>query len=249
MRRLGFLGKSRLDAARKLLPEAVANWRAQWCFVDEQAPWLSECSDETALAEQEAMASLVWQKAQGRAGAIWLAGQQPDAWRQLLFGAHAKDIPEDATARHLLAQAQLALVNALLAELQQAPVEALVTEAPSAPGGLYRDRLLLSIAGLGTQLYVLLDAALLAQHLPPLPAQPALVKRQVALGNTKLKLHVRLPPANLALGEMNDLQPGDILRVFIKLSQPLNLVTEQDEVIAEGYLARQQGHLALQLSN
>jgi flagellar motor switch/type III secretory pathway protein FliN len=249
MRRLGFLGKSRLDAARKLLPEAVANWRAQWCFVDEQAPWLSDCSDETALAEQEAVAALFWQKAQSSKGAIWLAGQHPDAWRQLLFGAHAKDIPEDATARHLLAQAQLALVNALLAELQQAPVEALVAEAPSAPSGLYSDRLLLSIAGPGTQLYVLLDAALLEQHLPPLLAQPTLVKRQAALGNAKLKLHVRLPLASLALGEMNDLQPGDILRARTKLAQPLTLITEQDEVIAEGYLARQQGHLALQLSN
>lgn len=249
MRRLGFLGKSRLDAARKLLPEAVDNWRAQWCFVDEQAPWVSDCGDETALAGQEAVAALAWQKALGSEGALWLAGQQPDAWRQVVFGAHAKDIPEDATARHLLAQAQLALVNALLAELQHAPVEALTSEAPSAPGGLFGDRLLLSIAGPGTQLYVLLDAALLEQHLPPLPVQPALVKRQDALGNAKLKLHVRLPLANLALGEMNELQPGDILRARTKLAQPLTLVTEQGEVVAEGYLARQQDHLALQLSN
>lgn len=248
MRRLGFLGKSRLDAARKLLPEAVDNWRAQWCFVDEQAPWLSDCSDETGLAEQEAVASLAWQKAQGSKGAIWLAGQQPDAWRQLLFGAHAKNIPEDATARHLLAQAQLALVNALLAELQQAPVEALVAEATSAPGGLYNDRLLLSIAGPDTQLYVLLDAALLEQHLPSLPTLPALVNRQAAIGKAKIKLHVRLPLASLALGEMNDLQAGDILRARTELAQPLRLTTEQAKVVAEGYLARHQDHLALQLT-
>ncbi|WP_339527220.1 FliM/FliN family flagellar motor C-terminal domain-containing protein [Pseudomonas sp. EA_35y_Pfl2_R111] len=248
MRRLGFLGKSRLDAASKLFPEAVANWRAQWCFVDEQVPWLSQCSDETALAKQEAVTSLAWQKAQGRAGSIWLAGQQPDAWRQLLFGVHAKNIPEDATARHLLVQAQLALVNALLAELQQAPFEDLVAEAPNAPGGLYSDRLLLNIAGPDTQLYVLLDAALLEQHLPSLPTLPALVNRQAAIGKAKIKLHVRLPLASLALGEMNDLQAGDILRARTELAQPLRLTTEQAKVVAEGYLARHQDHLALQLT-
>lgn len=249
MRRLGFLGKSRMDAARKLLPEVVDSWRAQWCFSEEQTPWLTTCSDETALAQQEGLASLSWQKAQSRAGAIWLAGQQAEAWRHMLFGPYAKDIAEDKTARHLLAQAQLALVNALLAELQQERVEALVADAPSTPGALFGDRLLLSIAGQDTLLYVLLDAALLEQFLPPLPAQPPLVNRQAAIGKAKIKLHVRLPLTSLALGEMNDLQPGDILRARTELAQPLTLVTEQAKVIAEGYLARQQNHLALQLSN
>lgn len=249
MRRLGFLGKSRMDAARKLLPGVVDDWRAQWCFVDEQAPWLSECSDETALTEQGDVAVLAWQKAPGSKGAIWLAGQYPDAWRQVLFGAHAKDIPDDATARHLLVQAQLALVNALLAELQQAPVEALNAEAPSAPGAPFGDRLLLSIRGQGPLLYVLIDAALLERFLPPLPAKPALVNRQAAIGKAKIKLQVRLPLVSLAVGEMNSLQPGDILRARTELAQPLSLVSEQDEMLAEGYLARQQGHLALQLSN
>jgi hypothetical protein len=249
MRRLGFLGTSRIDAARKLLPGLVADWRGQWCFVDEQAQGAAKCSDETALSLREGEVPPLWQKAQGRVGAIWLAGQHADTWQKMLFGPYAKEVPDDAVARHLLAQAQLALVNALLAGLQQAPVDALPAESPSAPGALFDDRLVLSIPVQGTLLYVLIDATLLERFLPPLPAKPALVNRQTAIGKATIKLQVRLPLASLAVGEMNNLQPGDILRARTELAQPLSLVSEQNEMLAEGYLARHQDHLVLQLSN
>jgi hypothetical protein len=244
VRPIGFLGKSRLDGARQLLPEVLETWRTQWCFIDEQAPAVSQCSAESVLAQQTGMDTLDWQKAQGRAGAIWLAGQQSDTWRDLLFGPLAVNVPDDATRQHLLRQAQLALANALLAELQQEGVTTLANEAPAMPGGPLGDRLALCLSVQSQQLYILIDAALLAHFLPALPAHDPLHKRQAAIAKAKVRLQVRLP-----LGEMQDLRPGDVLRARTELAQPLSLATEQAKVVAEGYLVRQHDHLALQLSN
>lgn len=247
MRTLGFIGKSRLEGAQALIPGLVKNWHEQWCF-DAQALCVVECSDEVVLTEQAALAPLSWQKAQGKTGALWLSSCQATAWQCAIFGSLAKDVPSDATAEHLLKQAQLALVNGLLTGLQQGAVATLTTESPCTLGGYMGSRLSLRISLQGGVLYLLMDAALLDHFLPPLPVTKALTQRELAIGGAKVKLHVRIPLANLSIGELKGLNPGDVLRANASLTQPLQLATEKSKVVANGYLARQQEQLALQLT-
>lgn len=249
MRFLGFLGKRRLDAARDLLPPQVEAWRQHWCFSNEAQAWRVSCDEERNLGEAALAGALDWWQADVEAGALHIAGSSADSWQHLVFGAHAGQVPDDASARHLLEQARLALVNALLQALGQAPVDSLTAQPPVAPGAPLGSRALLRIELADIQVHCLLDAALLNLALPALPAQNPLVERKNALGKARITLRLHLPLVELALGDINDLSPDDVLRARAQLDQPLALATEHGEALAKGYLARSQGHLALQLIN
>ncbi|MFD2642008.1 FliM/FliN family flagellar motor C-terminal domain-containing protein [Pseudomonas japonica] len=242
MRLLGFLGASRLAAARDTLPAQVEAWREQWCFADDA--WSIECQAEQALDP----APLHWLRATSPHGALHIAGRHADSWRRAVFGTHAGQLPEDASATHLLEQARLALVNILLQALGQAPVQDLSAAAPEAPGAALGPRALLRIELGDNALYCLLDAALFDAALPPLAAPPALVERKQAIGGARVRLTLQLPLTELALGDIDDLSPGDVLRAQARLDQPLTLASEPGDVLAKGYLARQQDRLALQLT-
>ncbi|MBC3504954.1 hypothetical protein HU761_26640 [Pseudomonas sp. SWRI59] len=49
------------------------------------------------------------------------------------------------------------------------------------------------------------------------------------------------------MGDINDLNPGDVLLAHARLDQPLTLSSTQGAPLATGYLARRQECLALQL--
>lgn len=78
-------------------------------------------------------------------------------------------------------------------------------------------------------------------------ARRPLIERKHALGNARVKLSVRLPLASLSIGEMRDLRPGDTLRASALLADPVSLQLAEGPVIASGYLAKQQGQVAVQL--
>jgi len=246
MRYLGFLGASRLNMARQMLPVQVEEWREQWCFGDAEQ-WTIHCDCEQLLASHEQALGLAWQRAQGPRGAMYIAGLRADSWLRAVFAAQAEKVPDDDSARHVLEQARLALVNALLQGLGQAPVASLDDEAPHAAGAALGSRALMQIELGDTALFCLIDATLLEPALPALAKPTALTQRKDAIGGTKIRLSLALPLAELALGDINDLSPGDVLLATARLDQPLTLSSSQGAPLAKGYLARRQQCLALQL--
>ncbi|TWC11289.1 type III flagellar switch regulator (C-ring) FliN [Pseudomonas sp. SJZ085] len=241
MRMLGFVGTTRLRTARDRLPAVIRHWYEQWCFSDERHPCEVNCS---ALDDARELASTEgWLRARSAHGSISLAGD----WRSIVFGPAFHDAPEDESARYLLHEAQLALVNTLLEALGQSGVSLLVAD-PSRPfSDALNARVLLRLQVGQLTLSLLLDAALLNAELePPVPRKPLLERKQ-ALGNARVKLSVRLPLASLSIGEMRDLRPGDTLRAGALLADPVSLRVADGPVVASGYLAKQRDQLAVQL--
>lgn len=243
MRPVGMIGQTRLAICAERLPGCVVRWREQWCFVE-----AGDGFEVTCMAQAEAQGMAQWQASQ-----TWLSARLPGGnlhlagdWQGMVFGPHAAQIPDDATGRHLLEQAQRALVDALLAELGLPPCGALTCAGAGGHDGLLSSRLLLQITRNTQPLWVLLDASLLDHFLPRPAVRRALSDRQGAVGGARFKLRVQMPLSELSIGDLQGLAPGDVLKARTLLIDPLQLVAGE-QVIAEGYLARQDNRLALQL--
>ncbi|MGF6520107.1 flagellar motor switch/type III secretory pathway protein FliN [Pseudomonas laurylsulfatiphila] len=241
MRMLGFVGTTRLRMACDRLPPVARHWYEQWCFSDGRHTCEMSC---TALGDSsELAATLLWLRAKSANGSIFLAGD----WRSMVFGPFTHETPEDETARHLLHEAQLALINNVLEALGQSAISHLAAE-PSRPfSDFLNAQVMLQLSVGQSTLYLLLDAALLNVALEPSVPRKPLIERKQALGNARVKLSVRLPLASLSIGEIRDLHPGDTLRSSALLADPVSLQLTEGSVVAGGYLARQNDHLAVQL--
>lgn len=241
MRMLGFVGATRLRTARDRLPPVIRHWYEQWCFSDGRHACEVSCSalDDT----REVTSTEGWLRARSAHGSISLAGD----WRSIVFGPALHDVPEDESARYLLHEARLALVNTLLEALGHSRVSLLVAE-PSKPfSEALNAQVLLRLQVGQLTLSLLVDAALLNAELEPAAPRKPLLERKQALGNARVKLSVRLPLASLSIGEMRDLRPGDTLRASALLAEPVSLLVADGPVVASGYLAKQRDQLAVQL--
>ncbi|BBH33883.1 flagellar motor switch protein FliM-like protein [Pseudomonas sp. St290] len=165
----------------------------------------------------------------------------------MIFGPFMQDVPEDETARHLVREAQLALINNVLEVLGQSGVSHLTAESSRPSSGLLSAQVLLQLHVGQSTLHLSLDAALFNAALEEPVARTPLIERKQALGNARVKLSVRLPLASLSIGDMRDLRPGDTLRASALLADPVSLQLLEGPVIASGYLAKQQGQVAVQL--
>lgn len=242
MSALGFIGRSRWNAATEQLPPAVEGWREQWCFSQAGKPWRIECLQCVDSADQERLHDMTWFKAGSAGAAVHVAGD----WAALVFGVFAQELPADDTADYLLLEAQRALVNGVLASIGQPPAAELLKAVPRALGKPLSSAILLRVSVESFRVYVVLDAALLNNALGPQEVKSPLFPRENALGKAKVKLSLQLPLASLSIGEMNNLHPGDTLRAQALLSQTLQLRVGT-RVVASGYLARQRDQLAVQL--
>lgn len=247
MRRLGFPGKSRLHFAQSRLPAALHEWQQAWCFTQQGEPAEVICTAESEWQDQPDTELQAWHCAQTANGKLWLAVATQASWAQLVWGEMASELPADTVAAHLLEQARLALVNTVLQALDHPPVDSLIQTTAPQSGAALSSRLVLCMPVQGRQLVLLLEADLLNAALSDVPAASPLSKRQDTLGGAKVRLQVRLPLVSLALGDVTDLQVGDVLRATTRLDQPLPLVTEAGEQVAHGYLTRTGNQLALQL--
>lgn len=241
MRMLGFVGTTRLRMACERLPAVARHWYEQWCMPDARHTFEVSCS---ALDGSSEWASTqAWQNAKSVNGSIRLAGDGAS----MIFGPFMHDAPEDETARHLVREAHLALINHLLEALGQHGVSDLTAESSWSPSGLFSAQVLLQLRVGPSTLHLSLDAALLNAALEKPVARTPLIERKHALGNARVKLSVRLPLASLSIGEMRDLRPGDTLRASALLADPVSLQLAEGPVIAGGYLAKQHGQVAVQL--
>ncbi|WP_223528556.1 FliM/FliN family flagellar motor switch protein [Pseudomonas sp. A-RE-23] len=187
--------------------------------------------------------TLAWQRAKSAHGSISLAGDAAS----MIFGPFMHDAPEDETARHLVREAQLALINDVLEVLGQSGVSHLTVESSQPSSGLLSAQVLLQLRVGQLTLHLSLDAALFNAALEKPVAPTPLIERKHALGNARVKLSVRLPLASLSIGEMRDLRPGDTLRASALLADPVSVQLAEGPVIAGGYLAKQHGQVAVQL--
>lgn len=241
MRMLGFVGTTRLRMACERLPFVARHWYEQWCMPDARHTCEVSCS---ALDDSnEWVSTLAWQSAKSVNGSISLAGDGAS----MIFGPFMHDAPDDETARHLVREAQLALINHVLEVLGHSGVSHLTAESPRPSSGSLSAQVLLQLRVGQPTLHLSLDAALLNAALEKPVARTPLIERKQALGNARVRLSVRLPLASLSIGEMRDLRPGDTLRASALLADPVSLQLAEGPVIASGYLAKQRGHVAVQL--
>lgn len=241
MRALGFVGEKRLQAARDRLPGVVQQWYRQWCVGDRQSPCQVSCHTLADAPWQDQAAN--WQRFQLPFGAVYLAGD----WSQMIFGPLAAQVPADRTAEHLLSEAQRALLNGFLQAFALAAIESMDGRVVDDPRGALGAQVAVRIEAGSCSVQLLLDGALLNDALPSVAPGKSLYERKSALGNARLKLSVRLPLSSLRIGEINDLRPGDTLLAAALLIDPLQVHLDQHGPVAAGYLAQQQGQLALQL--
>jgi len=244
MRQIGYVGKSRFQAAQRVLPEALSLWRAHWCFGGRDVASVLALTAE-AMADASITAT-DWRAAVTLNGSLWLGSCGPSCWHRLVFGEHAEDAPVDELGDYLIGQAQLALANTLLEALQQTPIDTMVAESPIVTA--CSSRLLLTIPGNEADIFILLDASLLDAYLPIPEAKIPLLNRQQAIASARLKLKLTLPLSAISVADLSDLHLGDVLKTATPLSQPFHLTTNQDALLAKGFLVRAHTKLAIQLT-
>jgi hypothetical protein len=76
---------------------------------------------------------------------------------------------------------------------------------------------------------------------------PALVRVTQALANYPTRLHAHLDPCDIALAELQDLRPGDVLRLTHRVIAPVTLGDPAGADLFDGWLARRAGLKALEL--
>ena len=251
MRRLGFVGDSRLQAAQKLLPDTLTAWHSQWCFRSPEALVESCCYEEASISQDPAKTPAKWLKADTDHGDIWLLAMNDSDWRQLLFAQLEESVPHDATAEHLIRRARQALVNAVLESLGMPPCDAFRPAQEFRLGEQLTRRVVVELCFSDSTppLLMLVDAKMLDAHLPSVPPAAPLIERQEAIKTAKVSLRLSLPLAAIPLGELEGLQVGDVLRSTTRLDQPLTVALGEKKEVVRGYLARSDDKLALQLIN
>lgn len=75
----------------------------------------------------------------------------------------------------------------------------------------------------------------------------ALTSVMQALQNHSVHLQVHLTPATLTLGELHALQPGDVITLEHKLSDPLAVHTPDGGLLGRAWLGQAGGHVAVRL--
>jgi hypothetical protein len=102
---------------------------------------------------------------------------------------------------------------------------------------------------------VLLDAALVRAVLPARPvaagaagARAPLVPLHRAAAALTLPLQVRLEACEVDIGNLQDLQPGDVVRLPHRLDAPAAVVGRDGQPLFGGYLVRRRGRKAVELA-
>jgi len=98
------------------------------------------------------------------------------------------------------------------------------------------------------QAVALLAAATDAERPLPVMATVPLTRLGRALGTHRLTLRATLADAELSLGEIQALRPGDVVALAHPLDAPARLVAVDGEAVCEGWLGRLGQHMALELA-
>lgn len=104
---------------------------------------------------------------------------------------------------------------------------------------------------------VLLEGAVADRLLRSRGALPAAAARRgvspvvplaQAIASTSIPVHVHLEGCEVAIGSLQDLQPGDVLRLRHRLDAPATVMADNGETLFDGFLARSRGRKAVELA-
>jgi hypothetical protein len=104
---------------------------------------------------------------------------------------------------------------------------------------------------------VLLEGAAAARLLRSRGGLPAAAARRgvspvvplaQAIASMSIPVQVHLEGCDVAIGSLQDLQPGDVLRLRHRLDAPATLMADNGETLFDGFLARSRGRKAVELA-
>lgn len=248
-RDLRFWRAEQLRALERLLDQALRPWALDW-GLDETRVWVrcgpaeedDAAIDDTALRGDRG--SMAWLGARKWAGVLVaeLFGNAGGA------GEIAREIEaaciEDASRR-------LALALGMRDTVPQESTSASMPRRRTAWCGDVRASL--PFGGLLLLNAGAVEACLRRAGMPAkasathvAPASLTLPLLQAAAGQ-RMGLRAQLAPCEVDLGVLQDLQPGDVLRIPHRIDAPLQVCSESGTPLFSGYLASSRGRKALEL--
>lgn len=245
-RPLAWWSAERIARFEGALAGVLATWGQAWGLPD--TAW--QVHAQPIASPWQAPAGVATFQAGGTAMA-WLQWDDPDAERirTLLFDAPAQDGPISRAVAAACKGDAAARIAALL-DLATATVRA----GPSA-GDVRAGSGALDVRVDGTVQGRLVVGAQAAHRwregsTPRAPGRPALPLSSVpeALARHSVSLEVRLQGCELDVGTLQDLRPGDVVRLQHLLKSPAVLADGDDRPLFHGYLGRQGADKAIGLT-
>lgn len=253
---------AQLEQLGAALGLACQDWRRDWGLASGGA----EAGAMTA-ERMAALAPLDWQALHAvgaDAPRAWLAlaapgpapapggtgGQQ--ALRDEMFGAPAQCLVDHGVAQIAAELADAAWRDGLERMARAARVAPGMTGGRPTPGdcGAWSGAVLLRWALAGHDLLLLLNGLCVRQLVAPVRAvapAPSPTPLRQALRHERTELRAELKGAELSLGGLRALAPGDVIVLPHALDEALSLVGADGRPVCRGYLGQQHGHRVLEL--
>ncbi|NVE01854.1 FliM/FliN family flagellar motor C-terminal domain-containing protein [Massilia sp. BJB1822] len=246
------LSGTALTAVRRALATALDGWCADWGL--ERVAFELSCE----RAWESGGRWPLWRHSRRRAdAAIWFGwgDDLPAQLQRLIYPPDRSAAPQAASLAAAAAGAALqGLVDALagLADIAPAPLLAADEDGPG-PVLAYASGGVCAVLRSGRcVLHCVLNDALVAQlggaALPPAAAPPlGRVDYRQVLAGTALRLPVSVGGAELSLGSLRTLAPGDVIRLDALADQPLRIAGPQGGALLAGYLGLAEQSVALEV--
>lgn len=246
LRDFSFVGISRLNGAKSLLPATIEHWMRQWCFDAGGHAFSVTVEDASNVLIAQQYEASCWLELNG---SIWLNYDEITA-QKIIFSSYATQLPIDNTARTLLRLALESLLESVMTNLGHTTTVMFEEHQLDHPYRFGNALVIVIIKIQMLELRMFIDAKLLNQYLPKRnnTLVRSLVKRQEAIAQTKVRINIALPLAEVQVNELSHLNIGDIIRGQVLLNQPFHVSIEDGLVIANAHLGRQQQKIAIQLT-
>lgn len=249
MRRFTVLGADRLSVLSDQFETLIRRWYESWCISPEEKAALAvQIREASGWASTSRLGHTEWAGQPCTNGAIWLGCSNDRTWRDLVFGRLSAMLPDDAVSEALLGEAREDLF-ARVADAAGLRQDGGLTRRH--PEGLYDKGRAIVLIRLGVGNFNIdIFAQIPSDQVDSQTkvSAPQLERRQNAVSRSKVNLVVRLPLAELLLGDVYRLEAGDVLRAQSLLSEPFRLMLDTGVEIAVGHLGRNHDLRALLLS-
>lgn len=243
---LAWSGKQR-EALAAALGRAWAEWRAAWGIAADATPVVCEDANAADVLRDD------WQ-ALGAAAWLQVPHDAAGQLHELLFGVADGNSPVAGTVvADCMRDARLRLARAVhLGDAQPAP-----SSPPPGLGQAWSGALRAVLPGMpGWSLLLGPEAmqawcgqaGLRSQDTNAHAAREPLCTAAEALGTRPLSLQVELSGCEIALGQLQGLRIGDVVRLPHALDAPARLADAQGRTVFEAFLVASQGRKAIELA-
>lgn len=244
-----FVGTRRLERARVHINACIQQWSADWRVDHDTAPLQAHveiCAD--ALQEFSRVGAQAMTCVKDAHGSLFV--QMPAAqWRKCLFGAAHDDLPDDALAGALLAQAQQALLAGLAGNTAApAALTAVTAESDRPAPGLPWIVARVCVGEPGACVVSLLIDARHFDDALPAPAPVTLISREKATGHATLRLQLHFALADVSATDLQHLKPGVVVQSSHRLDEPLMLGSASRPHLLKAFLGQRDGRLAARIA-